>query len=158
MSIAYLISVFVHIVSASFWIGGMLFLPLVLLPSIRKHPDRILLLHKTGIKFRFYGWIALITLFITGGLNMHFRGLPFTWEFFTDSNFGELLYIKLMIFIVMLLIVGIHDFFIGEKAIEQMQDTENGKLKLIARWSGRINLLLALAVAFLGIALSRGGF
>lgn len=66
--------------------------------------------------------------------------------------------IKLIIFIVMLLIGAIHDFYIGEKAIEQMQNAENGKLKLIARWSGRINLLLALTIAFLGVALSRGGF
>lgn len=158
MGIGYLISVFVHIVCTAFWIGGMLFLPLVLLPGIKKHPDRILLLYKTGIKFRFYGWIALIVLSITGALNMHLRGLPFTWDFFTNSNYGKLLGIKLIIFIAMLLIGAIHDFYIGEKAIEQMQNTENGKLKLIARWSGRINLLLALTIAFLGVALSRGGF
>lgn len=63
---------------------------------------------------------------------------------------------KLILFAFVLLIGGVHDFFIGEKAIKQMQNSLFGKLKLIARWSGRINLLLSLLMAFLGVLLSRG--
>ena len=48
---AYIITLFLHILAASFWIGGMLFLPLVLLPGIKDKPDRVELLYKTGIKF-----------------------------------------------------------------------------------------------------------
>lgn len=36
----YYLSVFLHIVCAAFWIGGMLFLPLVVLPAIRDNPQR----------------------------------------------------------------------------------------------------------------------
>jgi len=158
MSYAYLISVFIHIICAAFWIGGMLFLPLVLLPSIKNHPDKILLLQQTGIKFRFYGWIALLGLAITGVLNMYLKGLPLSWDYLTNSNFGYLLSIKLILFVIMLAIGGIHDFYIGNKSIDEMKTTANGNFKQLARWSGRINLLLALAIAFIGIALSRGGF
>ena len=84
--------------------------------------------------------------------------MPFNWEFLTENSYGRILGIKLLAFTVMILIGGIHDFYIGNKAIEHMHQNDNSKLKLIARWSGRINLLLALTIAFLGVALSRGGF
>ncbi len=158
MSTTYLISVFIHVICAAFWIGGMLFIPLILVPSIKNQPNRILLLYKTGIKFRFYGWISIVVLFITGFLNMYFKGLPFTLEFFTNSNYGKLLSLKLGLFVLMLLIAGIHDFYYGIKSIDEMQQTSNDKYKLMARWTGMLNLLLALAIAFIGIALSRGGF
>jgi putative copper resistance protein D len=158
MATYYLISVFVHVICAAFWIGGMLFIPLVLVPGIKEQPNRVILLHKTGIKFRFYGWLAVIILIITGVLNIHFRGLPFTIDFFTSTSYGKLLSIKLVLFVVMLLVGGIHDFYIGMKSIDEMQQTSGNKFKMLARWTGLFNLLLALIIAFLGVAISRGGF
>ena len=158
MSTVYLISVFVHVICAAFWIGGMLFIPLVLVPGIKNQPNRVLLLHKTGIKFRFYGWFAVIILIVSGVLNIHFRGLPFTIAFFTSTSYGKLLSIKLVLFVLMLLISGIHDFYFGIKSIDEMQQTSGSKFKLLARWTGMLNLLLALIIAFLGVAISRGGF
>jgi len=157
MSYAYLISVFIHIICAAVWIGGMLFLPLVLLPSIKNHPDRITLLYKTGVKFRLVGWICLLILAFTGVLNLYFRGVPLTWNFLTHSNYGHLLDIKVLLFTIMLIIGGIHDFYIGNKSIDEMKNTSNGNFRKLAQWSGRLNLLLALAIAFIGIVLSRGG-
>ena len=158
MATYYLVSVFVHVICAAFWIGGMLFIPLVLVPGIKQQPNRVLLLHKTGIKFRFYGWLSVMVLIITGVLNIHFRGLPFTIDFFTSTSYGKLLTIKLVLFVVMLLVGGIHDFYIGMKSIDEMQQTAGNRFKMLARWTGMLNLLLALVIAFLGIAISRGGF
>ncbi|MFN0215056.1 MAG: CopD family protein [Saprospiraceae bacterium] len=157
MSIWYFTSVFLHIIFAAFWIGGMLFLPLVILPEIKHHPDRIAILYKTGMKFRFYGWIALLGLLSTGLLNLYFRGMPFTWAFFSQSDYGILVSWKLLIFIGILLVSGTHDFLLGKKALEELQVSDNRHFKMMARWSGRINLLLALVMAFLGVVLSRGG-
>ncbi len=158
MRIGYFISVFIHIVCAAFWIGGMLFIPLVLLPSIKKQPNRVLLLEKTGIKFRFFGWFAIVLLLLTGILNMYFREIPFTVEFFTHSSYGKLVVVKVSLFLLMLLIGGIHDFYYGMKSINEMQKSAGKKFKLLARWTGMLNLLLALVIAFLGMAISRGGF
>lgn len=154
----YYISVFIHVVCAAFWIGGMLFLPLVILPGLKDTPDRIAILFKTGIKFRLYGWIALLTLIVTGFLNMYFRGIIMSLDFFMHSNYGHLVIYKIILFIVIITISGIHDFYIGYKAIEEMQNNTSNKLKLIARWMGRLNLILALIMAFIGVLLSRGGF
>lgn len=134
----------------------MLFLPLVLLPNIKNHPDRITLLYKTGIKFRFYGWIVLTILVVTGIGNLVFRGIPLDWEFFTGSAYGQVFFWKLGLFVLMLLISGVHDFYIGTKALDDLKKESDPKMKKIARMSGRINMILALVIAFLGVMLSRG--
>jgi copper resistance protein D len=155
MNTWYYICVWLHVVGAAFWIGGMLFLPLVLLPGIKNNPDRSRLLMATGLKFRFYGYIVLVMLLVTGLLNIYFRDIRFSWSFFTKSHYGRLVSLKLILFLSLLLISLIHDLFVGRKAIEQMKDRR--KLKLIARWTGRILLLISLLMAYIGVLLSRGG-
>ena len=75
-----------------------------------------------------------------------------------NTSYGKLLSIKLSLFVIMLLVGGIHDFYIGMKSIVEMQQTSGNKFKMLARWTGMLNLLLALIIAFLGVAISRGGF
>jgi putative copper resistance protein D len=150
----YYISVWLHIIGGAFWIGGMLFLPLVLLPGIKDHPDRKNLLMATGLKFRFYGYIVLAMMFITGLLNIYLRGLSFSFNFFIMTRYGQLVELKIILFVLMITISLLHDLFVGRKAIEQ---TENQNIKLIARWTGRLLLLIALVMAYIGVVISRGG-
>jgi len=154
MSTGYYISVWLHIVGAAFWIGGMLFLPLVLLPGIKNSPDRRTLLMATGLKFRFYGYIVMGMMLITGLLNIYLRGISFSLNFFIMSRYGQLVIYKIFLFILMVMISLLHDLFVGRKALEKM---ENHQIKMIATWSGRLLLLIALAMAFLGVVISRGG-
>ena len=155
MSNWYYLSVWLHIVAGAFWIGGMLFLPLVLLPGIKNHPDRKNLLMATGLKFRFYGYIMLSILLLTGLLNIYFRGVPFSFKFFTENHWGSLVSLKVVLFLSMIMISLFHDMFVGRKAVEQMGN--NKQLKLIASWTGRILLLISLVMAYIGVLLSRGG-
>ena len=157
MNTWYYISVWLHIVCATFWIGGMLFLPLVLLPAIKNHPERIKFLMATGLKFRFYGYIFLTGSLITGILNIYFRGINFSWEFFTKRHYGRLVSLKIILFVSMLFISMMHDILIGKKAIEQMKTGNTRGFKIIARWTGRILLLISLLMAYIGVLISRGG-
>ncbi|MGE5109050.1 MAG: hypothetical protein ACM3H8_16050 [Sphingobacteriales bacterium] len=157
MNTAYYISVWLHIVCAAFWIGGMLFLPLVLLPGIKNNPQRRELLMATGLQFRFYGYIVLTLSFLTGLLNIYFRGMPFSPEFFIHNQYGKLVSLKVILFISMLLISLAHDLLAGKKAVEKMQTTDNTSFKIIARWTGRILLLISLLMAYIGVVISRGG-
>ena len=61
---------------------------------------------------------------------------------------------KLLIFTGILLVSGTHDSLFGRKALKELQVSDNKNFKMLARWSGRINLLLALVMAFLGLVLS----
>jgi len=112
----YYFFVFLHILAATIWIGGMFFLVLVILPVIKNHPDRVTLLEKSGIKFRTVGWIMFVIILITGLLNLHFRGIPLTLEFFTSKGYGQLVSLKILIFSVILIISAYHDFYIGTRA------------------------------------------
>ena len=153
----YYISVWLHILGATFWIGGMLFLPLVLLPSIKNNYERTQLLVSTGLKFRFYGYIALVLMFVTGMLNMWFKGIQFSWRFFNETHYGRLAFLKVILFFSLVLISLTHDLIAGRKFLGQMQTEQNAKVKLVARWTGRILLLISLIMAFIGVLLSRGG-
>ncbi len=156
MPILYYTSVFFHVVSAAFWVGGMLFLPLVILPGIKNNPDKVSILYNTGLKFRFYGWFAMSILVITGILNMYLRGIPLTLQALTENTYGELVTYKLFLFVGIIAVSGFHDLMMGKKTIEEMKQNKNTNLKIIARWSGRIMLLLSLIMVFIGIILSRG--
>jgi len=149
----YYISVWLHIIGASFWIGGMLFLPFVLLPGIKNHPDRKNLLMATGLKFRFYGYIVLAMMLITGLFNISLRGINFSFDFFILTRYGQLVELKIILFVLMITISLMHDLIVGKKAIEQM---ENKNVKLIARWTGRLLLLISLVMAYIGVIISRG--
>ena len=156
MSPSYYISVWLHIIGATFWIGGMLFLPLVLLPGIKDHPDRKRLLMVTGLKFRFYGYIVLAMMFVTGLLNIYFRGITFSMKFFFESKYGSLVSLKILLFITMIIISIFHDLLFGREAAEE-QLMDDPALKLIARWTGRLLLLISIIMVYIGIVISRGG-
>ncbi|HEU4437873.1 MAG TPA: DUF4149 domain-containing protein, partial [Methylomirabilota bacterium] len=57
-----------HVLAAITWIGGMLFIALVLVPITRRLEDpalRTRLVHEIGLRFRAVGWIALGVLLAT---------------------------------------------------------------------------------------------
>lgn len=156
MSPSYYISVWLHIIGAAFWIGGMLFLPLVLLPAIKDHPDRKKLLLATGLKFRFYGYLVLALMLVTGLLSIYFRGIGFSWNFFFESKYGGLVSLKILLFITMIILSIFYDLVFGRKAIEEQLIDDPG-LKFIARWTGRLLLLISIVLAYIGVILSRSG-
>lgn len=156
MSPSYYISVWVHIIGAAFWIGGMLFLPLVLLPGIKDHPDRKKILLVTGLKFRYYGYFVLAIMLVTGLLSVHYRGIGFSWSFFFESKYGGLVSLKILLFITMIILSIFHDLVFGRKAIEE-QLIDDPVLKLITRWTGRLLLLISIILAYIGVILSRSG-
>jgi putative copper export protein len=153
MNTLYHISVWLHIIGVSFWIGGMLFLPMVLLPAIKDHPDRRNLLMTTGLKFRFAGYIVLSLLLVTGILNMYLRGIDVSWKFLVISRYGKLVITKIVLFLLILAVSLVHDVQARKRLLSE---EEKMRFKVIARWSGRILLLISLTMAFIGVVLSRG--
>ena len=74
----HLFFVWLHILAAAIWIGGMVFLALVLVPVVRRpeyrdHAWR--LVHLTGTRFRWVGWVCLGILAVSGFVNLDFRGI-----------------------------------------------------------------------------------
>ncbi len=162
----YIASIALHIVAACLWVGGMLFLVLVLVPALRRLPDRalaVLLIRETGRRFRSVGWATLAVLVATGTTNLLARGIsaatlvsPDFWR----SPFGSVLAFKLGTVLAILLLSSVHDFYVGPRASEalrrQPDDPHALRLRALATWMGRLNLVLALVVVVCGVMLVRG--
>lgn len=157
MLVSYYLSVWLHIICAAFWIGGMLVLPLVMIPAIKNNPEKRQVMMVTGLKFRFYGYIVFALLLITGITNMYFRGIHFSWEFFTTARYGRLVVLKVILFVVMMLAALIHDLFLGKKAADKMDEHDRIQIRKVARWTGRILLLVSFAMVYIGVVIARGG-
>jgi putative copper resistance protein D len=162
----YLIFTWIHMLAAMAWIGGMLFLTLVLVPVLRKKGDRALmvdLIRTTGNRFKSLGWTLLGILTATGLVNMHFRSFFGSGEVMKavwTSPMGHVMITKLVVVGVILLLAVSHDFLIGPRASE-MSRTDPGserteKWRKAASWLGRVNLLLSLVVVALAIMIVRG--
>lgn len=167
MRTLYLLSVWLHILAAAVWIGGMLFLALVLVPALRRPTYRGTaqrLIYETGLRFRAVGWTALALLVLSGVFNLTFRG--YTWDDLWAGGlwqgpFGRTLALKLVLVAFILALTALHDFVLGPRAsarlMEDPDSPEARRLRLRASWIGRLNLLLSLLVLALAVALVRGG-
>jgi uncharacterized membrane protein len=160
--------VFFHIVAAIIWIGGMLFLPLVLVPIVRREEPRTraALMSTVGHRFRTVGWIAIAALLVTGVWNLFNRDIP--WETIRSADlfsgtWGHILAAKLALVAVLLVLSIFHDFVLGPRStrLAQQRDTTAAvqraeRLRRQAGWIGRVNAMLALAIIFLAVSLVRG--
>lgn len=133
-----------HVLAAMTWVGGMLFVALVLVPVTRRLEDPALrthLIQALGRRFRTVGWIALGLLAATGLLNLWFRP-----ELLATPRFHW----KLGLVILALILAAFHDFVLGPRA--GRPDADAGA-RLRASWIARLNVLVALAVTLLGLSL-----
>lgn len=163
----YHLSVFVHVVSAVVWLGGMLFLALVAIPVLRGLPDRprAELVAQLGERFRPVAWACIALLLVTGVANLAYRGV--TWESVVtgrlwQSPFGQVLAWKLAMVAAMVALSAWHDFSLGPRSTELARTGNPGDealrtaLRRRAAWVGRLNAVLAVGVLATAVMLVRG--
>ena len=143
----------IHIIVASFWIGGMLFMALVLSPYVRKLSQSTQAFQAVGRRYSFWGTvIGLPILFITGMFNIKYiSGLdPFRfWS--VDAPYVHTLKIKLGLFFLTVILAVIHDFYFGERA--HLSPT----YKKISRVIGILNLIIGILIIYFAVRLRLGG-
>lgn len=167
MRFLYLASVWIHIIAATIWIGGLFFLVLVVVPWLRGGGagavDAGTFLRQTGERFRAVGWICFGLVFVTGLFNLWVRGVrpanlaDAAWW---ASGFGGAVGLKLLAFALVIGVSWVHDFQIGPRATEAIgrdpRSEETRALRRRASLLGRINAVLALVLVALGVVLVRG--
>ena len=165
MKLLYLLSVWIHIVAAAFWVGGSLFIAILFVPALRTPEFResgTSFLRWIALRFRKYVWLCFLLLIISGLFNLQIR---YGWSTLLSSEFwksplGYVLGLKLLGMTCILLLSAAHDFYIGPKAAEVLRKNPASHEAKIARkqasWVGRVNLLLGLFLFALGIILVRG--
>lgn len=134
----------VHVLSVITWLGGMLFIALVLVPVTRRLDDAALrtrLVQDAGRRFRAVGWIALLLLVVTGLLSLWLR--PFL---LSTPRFQW----KVGLVALALVLSVLHDFVLGPRAGAPGADPA---LRVRASWVARANVLVVLVIVALGLSL-----
>ena len=133
-----------HVVAAITWIGGMLFVALVLVPVTRRLEDAALrarLFHSIGVRFRTVGWIAIAVLVVTGLGNL--------WQ--APALLGATrLHVKLALVTLTIVLSAIHDFDLGPRAGAPGADPA---MRVRASRVARLNVLVVLVIVLLGLSL-----
>ena len=172
----YQAAVFVHLASAIIWVGGSLFLALVLIPVLRRFapapgespetptlpPD---LLGTIARRFRLISWVCIILLVATGLFILPTRyGIGFAEFFSLGGHFVANLQIKVGLVAIVIWLSVIHDFVIGpltSRLLNEMRAgaTPPGYLPLLRRcviWIARINVLLMILIVIVAVTMTRG--
>jgi putative copper resistance protein D len=134
---------FLHVAAALTWVGGMLFVALVLVPVTRRLEDPALrrrLMHEAGLRFRAVGWAAMALLVATGLINIWLRP-----ELLTLARF----WLKVVLVILAIALSALHDFVLGAGA---GRPDAAPSLRPAASWIARVNLMLVLVVVYLGLS------
>lgn len=153
------LALFLHIISAIFWVGGMLFIVVVVAPylmTITDPAEKSKIFQVVGKQFRRWGWVAIITLLVTGPIILYkIYDIP-PFGIFDNAlhatSFGKALAIKLTLVTILVISSLFHDFWIGPKS-----RTSRNLVKW-ARIFGRTNLLIALFIVLFAVMLRTGGF
>jgi len=159
----YVASVYLHILAAATWVGGIIFLVAVIVPSLKKL-DRTAaapMLRATVFRFRTVGWVAFAVLLATGLYNLHVRGIG--WRELTDPAYratasGKALLVKLASFAFIVVLQAIHDFSIGPRALAAMEANapEATRLRKLTGLIGRINGAVTLVIVLCAVIVVRG--
>jgi putative copper resistance protein D len=156
----YSVLIVLHLLAAVSWIGGMIFLSLVLAPLVRDRkaaPEFMALFRSAALRFRPMVWVAIVVLLATGPMLLSFRGLHVT----SPASWTRIVTVKLTLVALLLFLTVLHDLVLGPRvsrvaAIPESQRTVAEQVIIkTARWLPRLSLLIALAVVIVATMLAR---
>jgi copper resistance protein D len=152
--------VWLHLLAAIAWVGGMLFLSVVLVPVLKHEPfmsQRAVLFRTIAWRFRAVVWGAIAVLLLTGPLLLRDRGIPIA----DPSGWPGILATKLGLVAILLILTLIHDLILGPRIARILQIPSESRtrrdhtLVVWSPWVARISLVLALAILFAAVMLAR---
>ncbi len=156
----YIILVWTHLIAATFWIGGMLFLSLVAVPILKQDSDPLSAQRgfiNLARRFRTLVWSALFILVVTGSILLgnviNFRAPLSSWP--------PVVLTKLILVFLLVVVSLSHDRIIGPK-VRTLKSKAASELSigegLLLRFSpllGRLTLLLGLGVLLAAVIMVR---
>jgi copper resistance protein D len=152
--------VWLHVLAAVSWIGGAIFLSVVLAPVLRREPfasQKALLFRTTALRFRAVVWGSIATLLLTGPPLLYQRGISIV----DPAGWPMVLSIKLGLVAILLLFTVTHDLIIGPRVgriLQSPAESRTSSARAMVAWSpwiARSSLILALAVLLAAVVLVR---
>ena len=164
----YEIIVWIHILMAAIWVGGLIYTAAIAVPFAvsRGAEDRQRILRGLGRRFRRIGWAAIIVLIVTGLGNLLLRPSPVrlyqlvNGEAFDPQRVYEPIATwlpwKLILIAVMIALMLYHDIT-STRAVRQHEgDAESAPGNRGGSMAAALATLLAIAILYISVRLVRG--
>ena len=163
MAIEQVIVTWIHLISASIWVGGSIFLGVVLAPLLKKMSlsieERLELMIKVGRRFNKIALPSLVILIGTGIYNSHL--VLQSPEILFSSNYGAFLITKIVLVIALIVTFAVH-IRLFSKDIEQkisarqIADMELKKLNKKGMILGETTVVISVAILFFAALMDVG--
>jgi len=163
MAIEQAIVTWIHLISASIWVGGSIFLGVVLAPLLKKMSlsieERLELMIKVGRRFNKIALPSLVILIGTGIYNSHL--VLQSPEILFSSSYGAFLITKIVLVIALIVTFTVH-IRLFSKDIEQkisarqIADMELKKLNKKGMILGETTVVISVAILFFAALMDVG--
>jgi len=163
MAIEQVIVTWIHLISASIWVGGSIFLGVVLAPLLKKMSlsieERLELMIKVGRRFNKIALPSLVILIGTGIYNSHL--VLQSTEILFSSSYGAFLITKIVLVIALIVTFTVH-IRLFSKDIEQkisarqIADMELKKLNKKGMILGETTVVISVAILFFAALMDVG--
>ena len=151
MRVVTLLALWIHLLGMAVWLGGVLYQAHIILPMARRSGANTFA--EAARRQRPFAWTALCLVVLTGLYNVTRIG---PLDRVMQSGAGVLLAGKLILVLLLIAVAAQRDFTHLVRlhiALTTNQDPAPA-LRAIA-WHDRVTILLALAIIYLGLAISR---
>lgn len=156
-----LVFVYIHVLGAAVWIGGLAYAILVLNPVLRSFPagesapeadwptTRKEIERAAGRRFHWVKWTAIVALLATGAALLAVTPMV--------GRKGVFLAVKVSLALLMVFLTWFHHAWLGPWARRLAEDDPwYASSRLALRWMARATLIAGLIVVGLGLALGLG--
>jgi copper resistance protein D len=165
MPIAEALVTWIHITCSSIWVGGSIFLGIILAPALKIAvpiaSDRLLLMIKFGRRFNSIAIPSFVILIGTGIYNS--RSFLVDPDILWQTPYGQLLLVKMIVVIVVIAAYTFHVRVVSKETEQKLATTKVDEMYINRLRSkiiilGRMIVVLSVAILFLASLLNSGGF
>ncbi len=165
MPIAEALVTWIHITCSSIWVGGSIFLGIVLAPALKIEvpiaKDRLLLMIKFGRRFNLIAIPSFVILIGTGIYNS--RSFLVDPEILWQTQYGQLLLVKVILVLIVIAAYAFHIRVVNKETEQKLATTTVDEMyinNLRSKISilGRMIVVLSVAILLLASLLNSGGF
>ncbi|GJL58926.1 MAG: hypothetical protein NPIRA03_17830 [Nitrospirales bacterium] len=155
---AYVVT-WIHLLAAITFIGGWMFVQLVVRPSLTEGKakpsslEALEMVKKVGQRFKMVGWVSLMALIFTGASQL----LDESGSARIETSWGLIMMLKLFVFAIVGGLIFVHDLILdpyGVSAKGKKSETEPLLFSGKVVWVQRAILSLSLAVLFIAAYLT----
>lgn len=164
----YFLNVWIHILAAAVWTGGLIYTAAVVVPFALSHPveERQRILRGLARRFRWIAWGSIVVSIITGIGNLTLRLTPIKFsqilngDVFNPEKVERLIAIwlpwKLMLVIVMIGLMVFHDVTSIQAAKRSKSSPDSAPGNRAGSRAAALATLVAILVLYVSVRLVRG--